>query len=128
LVFETRKIPLETLGEYLKAARATFNLSLEQVALSAKVNAKWLSALEEGKLELLPADVYIHGTLRRLAVFYNLDAGILLFQYNKERGISKHISEKNNKDKTMRKSHKNELKILPIIKKVLFFARKKEMW
>ena len=99
MVFETRKIPLETLGEYLKAARATFNLSLEQVALASKVNPKWLGALEEGKLELLPADVYIHGTLRRLAVFYNLDAETLLFQYNKERGISKHIAEKKNKGK-----------------------------
>ena len=96
MVFETKKVQVETLGEYLKAARQAFNLSLKQVSESAKVNLKWLAALEAGKLENLPADVYITGVLKQLAQFYRLDESALILQYQKERKIAVQITKSKN--------------------------------
>lgn len=96
MVFETKKVQVETLGEYLKAARQAFNLSLKQVSESAKVNLKWLAALEAGKLENLPADVYITGVLKQLAQFYRLDESALILQYQKERRIAVQITKSEN--------------------------------
>jgi cytoskeletal protein RodZ len=96
MVFETRKIQIETLGEYLKAARATFGFSIDKAAQGAGVNLRWLKALEENETENLPADIYVLGALKRLAGFYNLEEGILLEQYKKERQIDSHIKPKKN--------------------------------
>lgn len=87
---------METLGEYLKTARQAFDLSLKQVSESAEVNLKWLAALEAGKLENLPADVYITGVLKQLARFYRLDESALILQYQKERKIAVQITKSKN--------------------------------
>lgn len=94
MVFETKKINIETLGEYLKAVRAAFKLKLKEVSEATGVNPRLLETLEEGKMQGLPADVYVVGALTKLAKFYNLNEDELLLQYKKERLIASHITGK----------------------------------
>ncbi len=93
MVFETKKIKSETLGEYLKAVRTTFNLSLAEVSEGSGVPEKILEGLESGNMLKLPADVYVQGTLKQLAVFYKLSEVELLVQYKKERDIARQIKK-----------------------------------
>ncbi|MBL8029721.1 MAG: helix-turn-helix domain-containing protein [Candidatus Doudnabacteria bacterium] len=94
--FETKKINSETLGEYLKAVRQAFRLTIPDVAEATGVNSKLVTVLEEGKMQNLPADVYVIGALNKLAKFYNLSESELQFQYKKERSIARHITGKTN--------------------------------
>jgi cytoskeletal protein RodZ len=93
MVFQTKKIELETLGEYLAEVRQRLDLSKEEVAERAGFNLKFLSSLENGDFAHLPPDVYVIGFLKQIAVIYSIDADSLIEQYRKERGIAKHITQ-----------------------------------
>jgi transcriptional regulator with XRE-family HTH domain len=49
----------ESLGAKLKAAREAKGLSLEQMAALTKINATFITALENGRWDLLPGRVYL---------------------------------------------------------------------
>lgn len=91
-IFETKKINMETLPEYLKAARESFSYDLKQVSKITNISEKFLGYLEEGFYHRLPADVYIYGFLKKLGELYRVDAELLIQQYKKERGIHDKIN------------------------------------
>lgn len=101
MIFEQKKIQIETLSEYLSAARANLNLSLKEVAEKVKMKVKFLESLETGNFKALPADVYVNGFLRRLAELYVVDSVLLIEQFKKEKCIQqqmqKQVAEKNKK-------------------------------
>lgn len=119
MVFETKKIKSETLGEYLKAVRTTFNLSLAQVSEGSGVPEKILQGLESGNMLKLPADVYVQGTLKQLSVFYKLSEAELLAQYKKERDIARQIKKKQDSKSGNFLTFWSKLVITP---KILIFA------
>jgi cytoskeletal protein RodZ len=86
-IFETKKVNMETLPEYLKDARVSFSYDLHHVGKITNISEKFLESLEEGAYHKLPADVYVYGFLRKLAELYRSDPDILIEQYKKERGI-----------------------------------------
>ncbi len=92
LEFETKKVPMETLGEYLSEVRNQLNLTLEEVAQKTGVYEKFIYYIEAGKYQLLPPDVYVLGFLKKLAEVYAVSQDLLLEQYKKERGIVEHVS------------------------------------
>jgi len=83
---------METLPEYLKAARESFSYDLKHVAKITNISEKFLESLEEGFYHRLPADVYVYGFLRKLAELYRADSDLLILQYKKERGIHDNIT------------------------------------
>ena len=87
LEFETKKVPIETLGEYLSEVRGQLSLTLEEVAQKTGVYEKFIHYLESGKYSLLPPDVYVLGFLKKLAKVYAISEDSLIDQYKKERGI-----------------------------------------
>ncbi len=93
MIFETKKIQIETLSEYLSAVRANLNFSPVEVCKKTGISIKFLNALESGNLKTLPADVYVYGFLRQLAQLYIIDQNILIEQYKKERGIESQIAK-----------------------------------
>ena len=93
MIFETKKIQIETLSEYLSAVRANLNFSPVEVCKKTGISIKFLNALESGNLKILPADVYVYGFLRQLAQLYIIDQNILIEQYKKERGIESQIAK-----------------------------------
>ncbi len=93
-IFETKKINMETLPEYLKSARESFSYDLNHVAKITNISPKFVEFLEAGYYHRLPADVYVYGFLRKLAELYRTDAELLIFQYKKERGVHEQLNKK----------------------------------
>ena len=98
MFFQTKKVKLETLPEYLKAVRQELGLSPQEVAARAGMPLKVLHALEAGALEDLPASVYVKGFLTQLSEVYRVDKNPLLRQFEIERriirGMDKNITAK----------------------------------
>ena len=99
--FETKKLSMETLGEYLLEVRSQFGYTLEEVSQKTGIYEKFIHYIETGKYHLLPPGVYVLGFLKKLAEIYNVSPEALQEQYRKERGIVEHqasaklTSEKN---------------------------------
>lgn len=88
MVFETKKIQIETLGEYLREVRSSLGYSLEDVSEKANIKKKFLESLENGKMHELPADVYVLGFLKKIAELYSLEGSVLVSQFKKEKHIT----------------------------------------
>lgn len=93
MIFEVKKIRLETLSEYLTEIREQLHLSLAEVTERTGIQSKFLEMLEQNRLHQLPADVYVFGFLRQLGSLYLIDPNTLIEQYKKECGIQKQLSQ-----------------------------------
>ena len=78
----------EPLGKQLRAVRRTAKLSLDQVAAETKISKKYIQALESGKYDDLPAEVYAKGFLENYAQFLGFPVDEVLTQYKRERGLA----------------------------------------
>ncbi|HYV33492.1 MAG TPA: helix-turn-helix domain-containing protein [Candidatus Limnocylindria bacterium] len=94
MIFEQKKIQIETLSEYLIAVRQSFNFSVEEVSKKTGIKLKFLESLEKGEFKILPADVYVLGFLTQLAALYAINPGELIGQYKKEKGIAQQLSRR----------------------------------
>jgi transcriptional regulator with XRE-family HTH domain len=92
MIFETKKVPLETLGEYLAVIRTELGLKLSEVVEKTGISEKNLQHLEAGSYHHLPPDVYVRGFLKKLSELYAIPAETLLSQYQKERGIVSQVA------------------------------------
>ncbi len=87
MIFEKHKLNIETLSEYLSEVRTNKGLSIEEAAEKTGVALKFLVAIEAGRYQQLPPDVYVIGFLKQIANAYKVDCEQLIVQYKKERGI-----------------------------------------
>lgn len=71
-------------GDELKAAREAHLLSLEEVSQMTRIPVRTLSAIEDGRLEDLPAPVFANGFVRTYAQQLDLDAAELARRFQKE--------------------------------------------
>lgn len=92
-VFQTKKINIETLGEYLRDTREALKLSFNQVRRLTQIPEKYLLSLEAGDYQKLPGDVYIKGFLKSLAAVYHVPAAALLTQFEKERDLERSLTK-----------------------------------
>ncbi len=111
--FETKKLSMETLGEYLTAVRAELGLTLEEVSQTTGVYEKFIHYIETGKYHLLPPGVYVLGFLKKLAGVYKISADTLIEQYRKELGIVEHAASDKLSDQKGLKSWWNKVTITP---------------
>ncbi|MFA5991055.1 MAG: helix-turn-helix domain-containing protein [Candidatus Doudnabacteria bacterium] len=93
MLFEKKKIQIETLSEYLVAVRENLKLSGLEVSKKTTIKPLFLTALEQGDYKKLPADVYVLGFLRQLAGLYLISAETLIAQFKKEKGIDRQIQK-----------------------------------
>ncbi len=70
-----------SLAMWLRNGRAQRNLSLEAVAKITKIQARILERLEAGRLDGLPADVFVRGFVRSFARCVGLDEAEALRRY-----------------------------------------------
>lgn len=70
-----------SLAMWLRNGRAQKNLSLEDVARITKIQARILERLEAGRLEGLPAEVFVKGFVRSFARCVGLDEAEALRRY-----------------------------------------------
>lgn len=78
----------QPLGKQLRAVRQTAKLNLDQVAAATKIQKKFIQALENGKYDQFPAEVYARGFLENYAKFLGFPTDEVLLQYKRERGVT----------------------------------------
>ena len=76
--------PVESLGSILTTARKRHGLTIEQVAAELRVESRYLEALEENRLEIFAAPVFVKGYLRHLAKRFGLEYDSLLRRYTEQ--------------------------------------------
>ncbi len=76
---------LEEIGRTLREAREAKGLSLEEVQADTKIRRKYLQALEDGREDEFPAEVYLRGFLRSYANYLGLDGLALVEEYRRTR-------------------------------------------
>lgn len=64
---------MDTLGDRLRARRELLGYTLENIEEETKIRKYYISALEENRLDLLPAKVYAVGFVRKYAKVLGLD-------------------------------------------------------
>lgn len=69
------------IGAYLRDLRKHYDLNVEDVAARLHIRAKYIVALEEGRMEELPGKVYTVGYVHNYAEFLGLDGNDVLAQY-----------------------------------------------
>lgn len=77
-----------SLAMWLRAGRAQRGLTLEDVARITKIQQRTLERLESGKLDGLPADVFVRGFVRSFARCVGLDEAEALVRYSAAQGQS----------------------------------------
>lgn len=73
---------MKDIGRQLRAKRDELGLTLEQIQAETKIRRRYLEALETGKEDLIPGEVYVKGFLRFYANFLGLDGQALVKEYN----------------------------------------------
>lgn len=85
--FIRKKInPEKSLGEILKSARKKKEITLDQAEEETKVRRKYLRALEEGRYDELPGNVYTLGFLAKYLDFLDLDEAKFTLRFKMECG------------------------------------------
>lgn len=79
---------MKKVGEILKAEREKKGLSLHEIGMSLKINAKILKSIEDGTKENLPAKTFLRGFIRSYAQYLKLDQDEILRLFQEEQGES----------------------------------------
>ncbi len=74
----------QSTGEILQTARVQQGFSLEEIALQTFIKKDYLEALEEDRLDDLPAAVYTCGYIRQYARLLHLDDAELVLHYQEQ--------------------------------------------
>jgi transcriptional regulator with XRE-family HTH domain len=77
---------LQSLGAMLRQAREQHALTFEEVETQTRIRVKFLQALENGDLSLLPSLAHARGFLRNYAQFLRLDANAIIGRFGELTG------------------------------------------
>ena len=80
-----KKSALRTVGDFLREARQSRNLSVEDLSSSLRIGKEQLIALESGDEDALPEKVFIRAMVRRIAEKLNLDTSFILEELNEKK-------------------------------------------
>lgn len=72
------------IGERLREARLGKNLSLESIQETTKIQKRYLTAIEEGKFDILPGKFYARAFIKEYAAAVGLDPNELLDEFQEE--------------------------------------------
>ena len=73
---------MASLGQELKRERELRGITLKEISASTKISQKFLKALEDDQLEVLPGKFFIKGILRTYALAIGLDEDYVLNKYH----------------------------------------------
>lgn len=92
--FTTKKVEgCDTLSEKLVEIRTANKIDLDVLSDETKITKKYLVYLEEGRLEKMPAEIYVKGFLKKIADYYKVDVGEFLRLYKQEECIRQNIDK-----------------------------------
>ncbi len=78
---------MKEIGRRLKTRREELGLTMEQVQAETKIRRRYLEALESGREDPIPGEVYVKGFLRFYANFLGLDGPAMVKEYNEWKRI-----------------------------------------
>jgi cytoskeletal protein RodZ len=81
----------EGLGEKLAKKRISLGLDYKDIEKAIRVRAKHIEAIENGRYDTLPPDVYVRGFVRSYANFLKLDPSKVMKLYERERGLIENV-------------------------------------
>ncbi|RKQ37543.1 helix-turn-helix domain-containing protein [Oceanobacillus halophilus] len=93
------------IGARLKEARVSKGLSLEELQEETKIQKRYLAAIEEGKLEILPGKFYARAFIKEYANAVGIDPSELLEEHKEE--IPKNEDESEVQYSRMQRSRKD---------------------
>ena len=76
---------LKRIGNFIKEARISRNLSIEELASDLKIGAHQLKAIEEGNEDHLPEKVFIKAMVRRISEKLKVDTEFIMSEFKTER-------------------------------------------
>jgi cytoskeletal protein RodZ len=74
------------IGATLREARVRRKLTLQQAEDDTKIRVKYLQAMENEDFEVMPGVTYVKGFLRAYAEYLNLDADVIVGEFNSRTG------------------------------------------
>jgi len=77
---------MASFGEKLRHEREMRGITLREIADATKISARFLRALEEDRLDVLPGGIFPRAFARQYATFLGLDAALLLEQFGAANG------------------------------------------
>jgi cytoskeleton protein RodZ len=90
---------MASLGQELKRERELRGISLKEIAGSTKINIKFLQALENDELEILPGEFFIKGILSAYAKCLGLEKEYVLNKYYEDSLLKELDSESEHQTK-----------------------------
>ncbi len=81
----------EGLGEKLAKKRISLGLDPKDIEKAIRIRAKHIEAIENGRYDSLPPDVYVRGFVRNYANYLKLDAHKVMKLYERERGLIENV-------------------------------------
>ncbi len=76
---------LKRIGNFIKEARISRNLSIEELASNLKIGTHQLKAIEGGNKENLPETVFIKAMVRRISEKLKVDTEFIMSEFKTER-------------------------------------------
>ena len=76
---------LKRVGNFIKEARISRNLSIEELASDLKIGTHQLQAIEGGNEENLPEKVFIKAMVRRISEKLKIDTEFIMSEFKTER-------------------------------------------
>ena len=80
-----------TLGDKLKERRESLAVEIDRVAKKLRIKTSYLQNLEASNYDKLPADVYTRAFVKKYAQFLDVDAVLVVEEYDKERKLRQNI-------------------------------------
>jgi cytoskeleton protein RodZ len=77
---------MKRVGQILKEERERRQISLSEIAIATKVNVKFLQAIEDGNLSILPQKTFLRGFVRAYARHLGIDVEGVLEAFQEEMG------------------------------------------
>ena len=102
---------LNRIGNFIKEARVSRDLSIEELAANLKIGEHQLRAIENGTQDQLPEQVFIKAMVRRIAQKLKLDTEFIMNEFNNDRGevkieeIVEEVSKDSDKSKKAKKAN-----------------------
>src|SRR5271154_2469354 len=99
--------PRHTIGALLRETRENYGGDIERIGAALRIRPAYLTALEEGRYDRLPAPVYALGFVRAYAIHMGLDGEEAVRRFKQE---ASGLKKKKKKKKQKNKKHKTKKK------------------
>tara|TARA_Y100001968_G_scaffold78361_1_gene69656 strand:+ start:4 stop:498 length:495 start_codon:yes stop_codon:yes gene_type:complete len=106
-----KKSPLQKVGEFLREARQSRNLSVEDLSSSLRIGQEQLVAIEEGDEKSLPEKVFIRAMVRRISEKLDLDTSFIFEELNEKKNEHQYLPSIS-KDNTKKVKKINPFKMI----------------